>query len=84
MQAIVTKYLGPTNTKGGRIKALADAGSITISYPQRLNPPEAHAEAARQLAEKLEWTAPELGELVQGWLPDNVPWAYAFCFAGAK
>lgn len=32
MQAITSKYLGPTNTKGSRIKAECTAGSITMGY----------------------------------------------------
>lgn len=31
MQAIETKYLGPTNTRGSRIKASAQAGSKSRS-----------------------------------------------------
>ena len=33
MQAIEMQYLGPTNFRGARIKATAQAGSITISLP---------------------------------------------------
>ena len=33
MQAIITKYLGPTNTRPSRIKATGWRGSITIPYP---------------------------------------------------
>ena len=36
MQAIETRYLGPTNTRGSRIKATAAAGSITIHYDDAL------------------------------------------------
>lgn len=31
-QAIITKFLGPTNTKGARIKATSAYGSITVGY----------------------------------------------------
>lgn len=31
-QAIITKFLGPTNTKPARIKATCAYGSITIGY----------------------------------------------------
>lgn len=30
--AIITKFLGPTNTKGARIKATSEYGSITVGY----------------------------------------------------
>ena len=32
MQAIVTKYHGPTETKGSRITAKCGAGSVTVDY----------------------------------------------------
>jgi hypothetical protein len=54
-QAIETKYLGPTNSRGPRIKATAQAGSRTADYLHNLNIEENHSHAARQLAEKLGW-----------------------------
>ena len=55
MQAIKTRYLGPTNFKGSRIKATAQAGSVTVSYDHALNLDENHAAAARVLMERLDW-----------------------------
>lgn len=55
MQAIVTKYIGPTDTKGARIKATCDAGSITIDYPHELSGDDVHAKAAMALVRKLGW-----------------------------
>ena len=37
MQAIETKYFGPSNVKGSRIKATAQAGSVTVGYDHALN-----------------------------------------------
>lgn len=37
MQAITTKYFGPTNFRGGRIKASAQRGSVTVAYNHALN-----------------------------------------------
>ena len=54
-QAIVTKFLGPTNFRGSRIKATAAAGSITIDKPYALGIEAGHAFAASKLAEKLHW-----------------------------
>ena len=58
MQCIITKYLGPTNTRGARIKATASGSgkSVTISYPHELEGKAAHWEAARQLISKFGWT----------------------------
>lgn len=49
MQAIQTKYLPATNTRGSRIKATCERGSITIDYPHELHGDECHREAVRQL-----------------------------------
>src|SRR4051812_45021830 len=38
MQAIQTRYLGPSNVRGSRVKAFAAAGSITLSWDHRLMP----------------------------------------------
>lgn len=49
MQAIQTRYFGPTNTLGSRIKASCERGSLTIPYPHELSGDEVHREAVRQL-----------------------------------
>lgn len=54
-QAIETRYLGPTNTKSGRIKATAWAGSITVPYDHALNSEDNHRAAAMALVAKLQW-----------------------------
>lgn len=61
--SIITKYLGPTNTKGGRIKATTGNGkhSVTIPYPYE-DSRNAHALAALALARKLGWQ----GTLIEG------------------
>lgn len=54
-QAIETRYLGPTNTKGGRIKATAWAGSVTVPYDHALSLEDNHRAAAMALVSKLQW-----------------------------
>lgn len=50
---ITTKYLGPTDTKGSRIKASFGYGkSATISYPYELSGVAVHWKAAKALLEK--------------------------------
>ena len=61
-QAIETKYLGATNAKGGRIKATAWAGSITVPYDYALDAQENHEKAAIMLRRKLNWQ----GKYAQG------------------
>ena len=61
MQAIQTKFHGPTNTKGSRIIATAWAGRITLPYRHALNAVENHREAALTLASSKQW----------GWTDDS-------------
>lgn len=72
MQAIVTKYLGPTNFRGSRVKATADAGSVTLSWDDALDSRSNHEAAAKALADKFGWR----GRLIGGGLPTG----YAFVF----
>lgn len=55
IQAIETKYLGPTNTRPGRIKAKAWAGSITVEWDHSLSVEKNHESAASALRQKLGW-----------------------------
>lgn len=61
-QAIETKYLKATNTKGARIKATAWGGSVIISYDHALTTSGAHKAAADALISKFGWT----GTFAQG------------------
>ena len=54
-QAIITRYLGPTDFRGARVKATAQAGSITVQWNYTLDVNENHSFAAQRLADKLEW-----------------------------
>lgn len=60
-QAVTTKYLGPTNHRGSRIKATAQAGSITIAWDDGLNVRDNHERAACAFLEKMEWTGTWIG-----------------------
>jgi hypothetical protein len=46
---IRTRYIGPTNTKGARIRATNGARSVTIPYPYELSTEDAHMKAADKL-----------------------------------
>lgn len=69
MQAIQTKFLGPTNSRGSRIKATCAAGSRTVEYDHAMNVEENHCYAAQMLQEKLGWLSH--GELAFGTLSDG-------------
>lgn len=71
-QAIVTRYYGPTNTRGSRVKATCDAGSLTVSWDYALDAPENHAAAVYALAHKLGWA----GEWILGGMPQASRDAY--------
>lgn len=75
MQAILVKYLGPTNFRGSRYKATAQAGSITLDADPRLGLEENAKRAADALRKKLGWTDAESRaygkEWVHGYLPDG-------------
>lgn len=73
MQAILTKYLSPTNTRGARIKATAHAGSVVVGYDHRMNVDGNHAAAAETLVRKLGW-GPEEGKAYEGaWVRGQLP-----------
>lgn len=71
-QAIVTKYLGPTNHRGARVKASAEAGSLVVSWNHDLSEPENHRQAAEELASKYGWAT----SMVGGGLPDGRGYAF--------
>lgn len=60
-QAITTKFLGPTNHRGSRVKARAQVGSITIPWDYALSVDDNHKAAALALALKWEWSGQWIG-----------------------
>jgi len=73
-QAILTKYLAPTNSRGARIKASCERGNITVSYPYEMRNSDSHVFAAKKLVEKF-----CKQDEAEGFFPDgNNPWAFPF------
>ena len=67
MKAIKTIYLGPTNTKGSRVKATdCDRNSITLSWDCALDSDDNHRAAAKALCDKMKWK----GKTAMGGFPD--------------
>jgi hypothetical protein len=58
MQAISTKFIGPTNTKSQRIKATCAAKTIYVEWCDHLDIEENHINAADQLIKTLQWGKP--------------------------
>ncbi len=78
-QAIVTKYLGPTDHRGSRIKVICDAKTITVSWDHALNPEDNHTAAATALADQLGWLGAEYNQrMCGGGMPLCSPYAYCF------
>jgi hypothetical protein len=73
MQAIITKYLPCTNTRGSWIKASCDRGSITIGYPHELSGDRVHVAAAQALVAKfVKEDAEKYGTHVNPWSRERV------------
>lgn len=67
VQAITTKFYGPTNTRGSRIIARASSGRVTWEYDHALNTDQNHDRAAQKLANKFGWG----GRWYSGGAPDH-------------
>lgn len=65
--AIITKYVGPTNTRGARIMARTAVKTIYVPYRHRYDAPRNHLLAAKDLAEHLGWE----GNWHSGTLPNG-------------
>lgn len=84
MQAIQTKYHGPTDRSGSRITARCDAGRIVMPYDHALDIDGNHRKAARRLLRKLGWDKPTHGgektpRMASGTLVDGSQ-VHTFCF----
>ena len=64
-QAIVTKFHGPTDCQGARVRATTGAGSITVSWDYALGIEANHRAAALALASRYGWPL----DMVGGGLP---------------
>ena len=68
MQAIETRYCGPTDASGARIGAACADGSLHVSYDHSLDPEENHYAAVKALCDELGWDAAKFfgGRLASG------------------
>ncbi len=81
-QAITTKYIGPTNFRGSRVKAICQARSLTVAWDDAKDVNENHTQAARALADALGWL--EHNDMVGGGLPNGEGNAYVMVPKGGK
>ena len=85
MQAIVTRYAGPTNYRPSRIIARCDAGRITVEWNYELDVEANHVAAARALVRKLGWdTDAHLTIIGSGSLPAAGADGYAHIVGRAR
>lgn len=76
-QTIITKYLGPTNTRGSRIKATCWNGTVTVSYDCGLESNDNHKNAANALIDHLESKADVNWKIIaSGATPDDTGYAF--------
>ena len=68
MQAITTKFIPCTDTRGSRVKATAQAGSVTLGWDHSKNPADNHKAAAMALVKKYKWF---YGEWMSAELPNG-------------
>ena len=82
MEAITTKYLGPTNHRGPRIKATTASGlSVTIGYNTTISSPNAHRLAVVDLFIKHNLSGPSWG-LVSDWRAGETKKGYTWVCCG--
>lgn len=77
MQAIRTRYYGPTNTRGSRIVAKCEAGSASVGYNHALNLDGNHAAAAAALVRKLGWDRDGYAPMYGGNFEGDEYWVFA-------
>lgn len=82
--AIKTKFFGPGNVRGARIKATTMASksvSVTVGYDHRLSSEGNHIAAAKLLATKLEWRGQwQIGHTADGIVAVNAHNGAEFAF----
>lgn len=82
---IVTRYHGPTDTRGARVSATArgrggEPVKITIAWGDALNVSDNHAAACAAMRVRMGWVGEAYGSMVGGEMPDGT--GYAFVLTG--
>ena len=77
MQAIRTRYHGPTDTRGSRISAKCEAGTIYVRYDHALNIDGNHKAACEAMTRELGWRGPNYAPMVEGGFDGDMYWVFA-------
>jgi len=76
MLAITSKYHGPTNTRGSRVRATANGHMVTVPWAAEWDAEQNHREACKRLCDKLGWNA----DRFFGGVLDDGRWAWVPVF----
>ena len=76
MKAILTKYMGPTESRGSRVVAYTTDQRVSIPYDSSLDDYEVYEKAAHALMRKMGWS----GRIVGGSYKNN--WIFVFVPSG--
>lgn len=76
MQAIRTKYIGPSNVKGSRIQAKCEARTIYLSYDCALSEDENHKSACTALVRAMGWDVDGYSDMVGGVFDNAHYWVF--------
>jgi hypothetical protein len=76
MLAITSKYHGPTDTRGSKVRAKANGKSATVPYDSALDSEANHRAAVVALCDKLGWDA----DRFFGGAMDDGRWAWVPVF----
>lgn len=80
-RAIFTRYLGPTNTRGSRIKAFdCEGNSATVPMDNSKRDDDSHRAAVEKLCRKMNWS----GRLASGGTKDGMVFVFVEHLAPAN
>jgi hypothetical protein len=77
MEAIITKYVGPTSAKGSHVTAKCETARVRVPYDDELGTYENHAAAMQALCARQRWDDEKLGGR---WHAGEVVGGYAWVF----
>lgn len=77
MQAIRTRYFGPTNSRGARIQAKVEAGAIFVPFNHELTLEENHQAACRAMLVRMNWNTLPYSAMVGASFNGDLYWVFA-------
>lgn len=82
MHAIITKFHGPTNTRGSRVSASAAGRRVYVAYDHSYASYDNHGRAVEALCQDRQWPVGEVNEHGHfRWTGGEIPNGYAFVYA---